>query len=74
MSFLHKELPFRELEPASKAFMERLRGGDSRLNLQGETGLFQSPVTANVVDPLVSQDNVFPFGRATLRPRNDMLH
>src|SRR5580704_425554 len=66
LSLLHKERPLRELEPASKAFMERFCGWDSRLNLQGETGLFQRSVTANVVNPLISKNHIFPFGRAAL--------
>src|SRR5580704_5988373 len=66
LSLLHKERPLGELEPASKAFMERFCGWDSRLNLQGETGLFQCSVTANVVNPLISKNHIFPFGRAAL--------
>ena len=46
--------------------MERFCGWDSRLNLQGETGLFQCPVTSNVVNPLISKNHIFLFGRPAL--------
>ena len=46
--------------------MKRPRTGHVRPNLQGEAGIFQGVVPADVVDPLIGQDHVAPFGDTSL--------
>ena len=54
--------------------MKRPRTGHVRPNLQGQAGIFQGVVPADVVDPLIGQDHVAPFGDTSLGPGNNMLY
>ena len=54
--------------------MKRLGRGLMRLDFQAQARLFQCAVTPDVINPLVGQDDVFPFGCLTLGLWDNMLH
>ena len=48
--------------------MEGFGGRNVRFNLERQARLFQGAVAADILDPLVGQDDVFPFGSPTPGP------
>jgi hypothetical protein len=72
--FFNEKLPFRKLEVCAHRFMKRLCARRVRLNFQRQAGLFQCPISPDIVNPLVGQDNVSPLGFPALRARNHVLH
>jgi ankyrin repeat protein len=61
---LHEEFPLWKLHISAHGLMKWFCGRNVRLNFQGQPCLFQRSVTPNIVDSLIGQNHVFPFGQS----------